>query len=120
VGARCVSRYYVDKFLFRVDRDPILLAEYKRRPREFVSEWELGMGRQLNETERSSALHFTDEERRALEDRDIAALYAVGAHPFLLLTIMVPIYAEQFPDFLAFAHDFRDRVAHLGRPEFRT
>ena len=64
--------------------------------------------------------HFTDHERTALIDRDISALYSLGAHPFLLLTIMIPTYADQYPDFLAFAHDFRDRVASLGRPEFGT
>jgi hypothetical protein len=115
-----MSRYYVDKFLYRVDRNPALLQQYMADPAAFVPRWEEGEGRQLTEVERASGLHFTDAERRALVERDIPALYALGAHPFLLLTIMIPVYEDQFPDFLTFAHEFRTRIADLGRPEFRT
>jgi hypothetical protein len=55
-----------------------------------------------------------------LLERDTAALYALGAHPFLLLTIVIPVHERQFTDFLSFAHDFRDKVAHPGHPDFRT
>jgi hypothetical protein len=115
-----MSRYYVDKFLYRVDRDPALLREYMHSPDAFVQHWETGEGRKLTDVERTSGLHFTVEERRALVERDIPALYALGAHPFLLLTIMIPVYEDQFPDFLTFAHEFRNTIAGLGRPEFRT
>jgi hypothetical protein len=115
-----VSRYYIDKFLYRVDRNPALLQEYMDDPAVFVPRWEAGEGRQLTEVEQTRGLHFTDAERRALIERDIPALYALGAHPFLLLTIMIPVYEDQFPDFLTFAHEFRARVSDLGRPEFRT
>jgi hypothetical protein len=89
-------------------------------PAVFVPRWEAGDGRQLTEVEQTRGLHFTDAERRALIERDIPALYALGAHPFLLLTIMIPVYEDQFPDFLTFAHAFRARVADFGRREFRT
>ena len=85
-----------------------------------ATRWENGEGRQLTSTERTSALHFTDAERRALIDRDIPALYALGAHPFLLLTLMIPVYEKEFPDFLAFAQAFKAQIADLGRPSFRT
>lgn len=115
-----MSRYYVDKFLYRVDRDPDLLAEYMRDPASFVPRWEDGEGRLLTNTERISALRFSDEERRALVAHDIPALYALGAHPFLLLTFMIPVYEREFPDFITFAHTFSDSIADLGRPSFRT
>ena len=115
-----MSRYYVDKFLYRVDRDPDLLAAYMRDPSSFVPSWETGEGRQLTSAERTSALHFTDSELRALIDRDIPALYALGAHPFLLLTLMIPVYEQHFPDFLTFAQAFKAQIADLGRPSFRT
>ena len=115
-----MSRYYVDKFLFRVDRSPALLRQYMRDPAAFVPRWEEGEGRQLTEVEQTSGLHFTDEERRALVERDIPSLYALGAHPCLLLTIMIPVYEAQFPDFITFAHEFRKQVADLGRPDFAT
>ena len=115
-----MSRYYVDKFLYRVDRDPALLQEYMHDPAGLVRLWEHVEGLQLTETERTSGLQFTHEERRALVAHDIPTLYALGAHPFLLLTIMIPVYEDRFPDFISFAHDFRDKVANLGRPDFRT
>ena len=115
-----MSRYYVDKFLYRVDRTPALLQQYMADPAAFVPRWEEGEGRQLTEVEQTSGLHFTEAERRALVERDIPALYAQGAHPFLLLTIMIPVYEDQFPDFLTFAHEFRNKISDLGRPEFRT
>jgi hypothetical protein len=115
-----MSRYYVDKFLYRVDRDPASLQAYKADPATFVPSWEEGEGRQLTPAERTTGLHFTDAERRALVERDIPALYALGAHPFLLLTLMIPIFESQFPDFITFAHAFRDQIADLGRPGFRT
>ena len=120
MGPARVSKYYVDKFLYRVDRNPALLQEYLGDPAAFVPRWEDGDGRQLTEVERTSSLYFTDEERRALVERDIPALYALGAHPFLLLTLMIPVYERQFGDFLAFAHEFRNQIADLGRPDFGT
>jgi hypothetical protein len=115
-----VSRYYVDKFLYRVDRTPALMQEYVADPAAFVPRWEEGAGRQLTDVERTSGLQFTDAERRALIERDLPTLYALGAHPFLLLTIMIPVYESQFPDFLTFAREFRKQVAELGRPDFAT
>jgi hypothetical protein len=115
-----MSRYYLDKFLYRVDRNASLLREYMRDPATFVPHWEQGEGRQLTEVERSSGLQFTVEERRALVERDIPALYALGAHPFLLLTVMIPVYENQFPDFITFAHEFRNKIADLGHPDFGT
>jgi hypothetical protein len=115
-----MSRYYLDKFLYRVDRNPALLLEYMRDPAAFVPRWEHGEGRQLMDTERTSGLHFTDEERRALVGRDILALYALGAHAFLLLTIMIPVYEDQFPDFPTFAHEFRNTISDLGLPGLRS
>jgi hypothetical protein len=115
-----MSRYYVDKFLYRVDREPALLDAYKHDPAALVPSWEVGEGRQLTSIERSQSLSFTDQERRALVERDIHALYALGAHPFLLLTLMIPVYEDQFPDFVTFAREFRNRIADLDHPDFRT
>ena len=75
MGPTRVSKYYVDKFLYRVDRDSALLQEYMREPAAFVPRWENGDGRQLTDVERTSSLHFTDEERRALVERDIPAVH---------------------------------------------
>jgi hypothetical protein len=39
-----MSKYYVNKFLFTVDRDPELLRRYKEEPRAFVATWEQSIG----------------------------------------------------------------------------
>ena len=39
-----MSKYYVDKFLFTVDRDPELLRRYKEDPRSLVLAWEQSIG----------------------------------------------------------------------------
>jgi hypothetical protein len=75
----------------------------------------------LTDVERTSGLHFsTVEERRALVERDNPALYALGAHPLLLLTITIPVYEHQFPDFITLAHDFQNKIDDLGHPDFGT
>jgi hypothetical protein len=42
-----MSVYYVDKFLYQVDRDPELLARYKTEPEALVADWEAGLGGRL-------------------------------------------------------------------------
>jgi hypothetical protein len=42
--------------------------------------------------ERSTWLRFTDEERRALREHDHVALFEMGAHPFLTLTLFIAMF----------------------------
>ncbi len=39
-----MSKYYVNKFLFSVDRDPQLLRRYTENPKACVSAWEQSIG----------------------------------------------------------------------------
>ena len=64
-----MSRYLVDKFLYRVDRDESELKAYMKDPVAFVAKWEEEEGPRLNEAERTSGHRFTEEERRALAMR---------------------------------------------------
>jgi hypothetical protein len=84
-----MSKYYVNKFLFTVDRDPELLKRYTEEPRTFVATWEQSIGPKLigNDVEASSAHSFTDAEREALINHDYVALFEMGAHFFLNLTM---------------------------------
>jgi hypothetical protein len=94
-----MSSYYVDKFLYQVDRDPELQARYKSDPTGLVAEWETGLGRKLGNgatVERTSWLSLTDSERRALIEHDYVALFEMGAHFFLNLTIFIGIYEEEY------------------------
>ncbi|MGC5629529.1 hypothetical protein ACPYO6_14950 [Georgenia sp. Z1344] len=118
-----MTRYAVNKFLFQVDRDPELLAAYRAEPAAMVARWEveflpyLGAGNQR--VERSTVHSLDDDERRALVDHDYVALFEMGAHYFLTLTIFIGIYEEDYmarSGPLAFQKEYREKLAHwIGR-----
>jgi hypothetical protein len=90
-----VSKYLLDKFLFTVDRDPDLVERYRAEPEELVAWWESEMAnRLLNcvDQEQSTWLAFTAEERTALIEQDHVALFSMGAHPFLTLTLFIAMF----------------------------
>lgn len=93
-----MSKYYVNKFLFMVDRDPTLLYRYAEDPASLVASWEQALGPALlgNDIESSSVHSLTDEERDALVRHDYVALFEMGAHFFLNLTIFIGLYDEPF------------------------
>ncbi|MGV0875929.1 hypothetical protein V6767_02155 [Martelella sp. FLE1502] len=93
-----MSKYYVNKFLYTVDRDPELLQRYIDEPRTFVATWEQSIGPKLlgNDVEASTVHALTDEEREALVNHDYQALFEMGAHFFLNLTIFIGIYDEPY------------------------
>jgi hypothetical protein len=110
-----MSKYYVNKFLFTVDRDPDYLRRYAEDPRTFVATWEQSIGPRLNDAETSTVNAFTPEEREALINHDYVALFEMGAHFFLNLTIFIGIYDEECmakhgP--LAFQREFAANLQH--------
>lgn len=119
-----MSRYYVNKFLYQVDRDPLLLAGYKENPAALIDRWEIEHGRWLGAgggpVERTSWLNFTDTERTALEAHDYVALFEMGAHIFLTLTIFIAIYDEDYAREkgpLSFQREYAANLAHwIGTP----
>jgi hypothetical protein len=115
-----MSRYLVDKFLYRVDRDEASLKAYMENSVAFVAMWEEEQGPKLNESETTSAHRFTEEERKALAERDFEKLYAMGAHPFLLWTLMLPIFEREFPNFRALVDHYNSKIRSYGRPDFGT
>jgi hypothetical protein len=116
-----MSKYYVNKFLYQIDRDPELLQAYAENPREMVARWEQSIGPQLNNVERSTVHSLTDEEREALINHDYVALFEMGAHFFLNLTIFIGIYDEPYMKEkgpLAFQHEFAAKLAHWKGKEY--
>lgn len=114
-----MSKYAVNKFLFQVDRDPELLALYKAEPETMVARWESDFAPYLgawNQTvERSTVVSLTPQERRALVDHDYVALFEMGAHYFLTLTIFIGIYEEDYmarSGPLAFQKEYREKLSH--------
>ncbi len=118
-----MSKYYVNKFLYQVDRDPELLAAYKADPAGLVVRWEDDYGRWLGSSgsrvEETTWLSFTDAERRALIEHDYVALFELGAHFFLCLTIYIAIYDEGYmarSGPLAFQREYAAKLSHwLGK-----
>lgn len=110
-----MSRYYVDKFLYQVDRDPSLLRRYKESPRLLVATWEQSIGPRLNDVEVTTVNALTETEREALSNHDIVALFEMGAHFFLSLTIFIALYDEEWTAKhgpLSFQRDFARRLDH--------
>ncbi len=118
IGRR-VSRYLVDKFLFRVDRDADWLARYMADPATCVADWEASEAHRVG-AETTSGHAFTAEERAALAGKDHLALYRMGAHPFVLWTLMIPVLERDYPSQRELQQAYAKQVAPLGRPDFRT
>ena len=115
-----MSKYLVNKFLYRVDRNEAALKSYMENPAAFVAKWEEEEGSHLSETEKTSGHRLTEEERKALVERDFEKLYALGAHPFILWTIMLPIFEKEFPNFRALVDHYNSKIRPHGRPDFAT
>lgn len=91
-----MSKYYVNKFLYTIDRDPEWVARYKEDPRGTVDQWEVEVGRWLNSAEETTWLSFTAEEREALATHNYVWLFEYGAHFFLNLTLFIALYDEEY------------------------
>jgi len=114
-----MSRYLVDKFLFTVDRDPELVERYREDPRGFVSWWEAERANALlncHAAEASTWLRFTGPEREALSTHDYPALFALGAHPFLTLTLFIAMFERDYAEPLGFQLEYARRLSHFTLP----
>jgi len=90
-----VSKYLLDKFLYTVDRDPELVERYRDDPAGTLDWWEAGIANSLLNcppAERSTWLTFTATERQAIREHDHVALFQLGAHPFLTLTLFIAMF----------------------------
>ena len=90
-----MSKYLVNKFLYTVDRDPELVERYREDPAGTVSWWETERANLIlncHAGESSSWLAFDEAERQALTTHDYPALFDLGAHPFLTLTLFIAMF----------------------------
>jgi hypothetical protein len=114
-----MSKYLVNKFLFTVDRDPELVERYRTDPGGTVTWWEAERANQLLNCiagEASTWLVFTDAERTALAAHDHVALFEMGAHPFLTLTLWIAMFERDHDQPLAMQLDYAARLAHVTQP----
>lgn len=113
-----MSKYLLNKFLFTIDRDPDLVERYRNEPRATVQWWEAEeANRILNciSEERSTWLRFDDDEREALATHDHVQLFALGAHPFLTLTLFIATF-ERDHEPLGFQKEYARRLSHFQMP----
>jgi hypothetical protein len=112
-----MSKYLLNKFLYTIDRDPELVERYREDPRGTVDWWESERANLiLNIPERSTWLSFTDRERDALGRHDYVALFELGAHTFLLLTLFIALFERDYSEPLAFQREFAQRLGHWKVP----
>ena len=113
-----MSRYLLDKFLFTVDRDPELTERYREDPAGTVTWWEREMaGTLLNCTpaERTTWLAFSEPERTALREHDHVALFGMGAHPFLTLTLFIAMFERDHGP-MEYQRAYAKAIAHVPMP----
>jgi hypothetical protein len=103
-----MSKYLMDKLLLRINAHEPSLAAYKRDPAGFVARWEESEGHRLS-----------DEERAAFAARDFGALYALGAHPFLLWSWTEAVWTPERPR-ADVVRDYKEQTAAIGYPDFST
>jgi hypothetical protein len=120
-----VSRYLVNKFLYSVDRDAELVERYREDPVGTVEWWEAERANQLLNcvvAEASTYQRFSDDERAALSTHDYPALFGLGAHPFLTLTLFIAMFERDHAEPLGFQLEYARRLAgySLPYPEIAT
>jgi hypothetical protein len=114
-----VSKYLLDKFLYTVDRDPELVERYREDPKGTVAWWEAEQANRIlncHGGECSTWLRFADAERAALATHDYPALFDLGAHPFLTLTLFIAMFERDHGEPLGFQLEYARRLADRKLP----
>ena len=114
-----MSKYLVNKFLYTIDRDPDLVERYRDDPHGTVAWWEAeqaGVILNCPRAERSTWPTFTDAERAALASHDYPALFELGAHSFLTLTLFIALFERDYAEPLAFQREYAARLSHWSVP----
>ncbi|MGH8950547.1 MAG: hypothetical protein ACRDX9_03905 [Acidimicrobiia bacterium] len=105
-----MSRYLVNKVIWEVDRTDHGLAAFKTDPRGFLDAW----------TGSSEGGSLSGDERKALETRDYAGLYAMGANPFLLWQFARSVSVPDEMTVEELIASFREAIEPHGYPDFHT
>ncbi|HET6503359.1 MAG TPA: hypothetical protein VFG87_21630 [Amycolatopsis sp.] len=114
-----MSKYLLNKFLYTVDRDPALVERYREDPAGTVRWWESTQANRIIncvDGEASTWLRFEESERAALAEHDHVALFELGAHPFLTLTLFIALFERDYPEPLGFQQEYARRMAHVTLP----
>ena len=114
-----MSKYLLDKFLYTVDRDPKLVEHYRSDPAATVEWWEREIANTVlncHAAEKSTWLAFSEDERRALREHDHVALFRMGAHPFLTLTLFIAMFERDYEEPLGYQLYYAQMLKHFEMP----
>jgi len=95
------------------------VERYREDPAGTVEWWEATQANQIlncHAGEASTWLAFTDDERAALRAHDHVALFSLGAHPFLTLTLWIAMFERDHTEPLAMQLDYGAKLAHYSLP----
>jgi len=114
-----MSKYLLNKFLYTIDRDPELVERYREDPAGTVAWWEAERANvilNVPEAERSTWLAFEPAERAALAGHDYPALFGLGAHPFLTLTLFIAMFERDHDEPLGFQREYAVKLSRFSLP----
>ena len=114
-----MSKYLLNKFLYTIDRDPDLVERYRSDPRGTTTWWESEEACRLlncHSGEASTWLAFEDAEREALATHDHVALFELGAHPFLTLTLFIAMFERDHTEPMEYQLAYGKALEHFSLP----
>ena len=115
-----MSKYLLNKFLFTVDRDPDLVERYREDPaghRRLVG-GDAGQPhpQRAPTARRAPGWRSPTRSARRCVAHDHVALFELGAHPFLTLTLFIAMFERDHPEPLAYQKGYGAALAHLSLP----
>ena len=113
-----MSRYMVNKFLCEVESSDANLAAFKTDPERFIAAWE-GLVESPQPPYPAGGT-LTAEERAACIESDMAALYAMGVHPYLLWHFVRAVFVPDRLTVEELSDALKTAVASMDRPDFAT
>jgi len=113
-----MSKYMIDKFIRHVELSDANVAAYVDDPAAFARAWLTG-GRGPEGATDDRLL--TDAELAAFAERDYGALYALGAHPYLLWHFTEAVYEHEYREGFGWrelVESYRAAVAPQGLVDY--
>ncbi|KWX66945.1 hypothetical protein ASJ79_05250 [Mycobacterium sp. NAZ190054] len=104
----------INKFMRSVEMSNDAVADYVADSAAFVDRW---LSQSAGPDRVSDDHVLTDDERAAFERMDYEALYALGAHPYLLWHWVEAIFVPRVP-WPEMNRQYKEKVARHGYPSY--
>jgi hypothetical protein len=108
----------LNKLMWEVDKTDEALAGFKADPAAFLRGWEESADQPAPPYPAGGEM--TEEERAAVQALDFGAIYAMGAHPFLLWQFARSVCVPDSMSIEELIAAFRAAVEPHGYPDFFT